>query len=103
MKQYDVYRNPDPASAKRRPYLAVLQSDFLTVIDTVVVAPLAASTRVKPVARMMPVVAVADVEHYLMTQELAAISRSVLKKPVGSIAAWRSEIVAALDLIFLGF
>jgi len=103
MKQFDIYRNPDTQSARRTPYLVVLQSDFLSVVESVVVAPLVPLARRKPVARLMPIIAVAGIDHVLLAHEMAAISRALLKRPAGTAAPARDEIIAALDLVFLGF
>lgn len=101
MKQFDIYRNPDTQSARRTPYLVVLQSDFLSVVESVVVAPLVPLNRRKPIARLTPVIAVSGVDHVLSVHEMASVSRAPLKRLAGTAA--RDEIIAALDLVFLGF
>lgn len=103
MKQFDIYRNPDAVAARRRPYLVVLQSDFLNVVETVAVAPLALLERTKPISRLTPFVDVAGTKHILLVHELAAIPRGTLKRHAGTAAAKRDEILSALDLVFLGF
>ena len=103
MRQFDLYRNPDQASARRRPYLVVLQSDLLTIIETVVVAPLALLSRSKSAPRLTPIVEVGGVDHAILVHDMAAIPRSQLKRPVGTAASKRDELLAALDLVFLGF
>jgi toxin CcdB len=103
MRQFDICRNPDPASARRRPYLVVLQSDFLSNVDSVVVAPLAPTARTKPVARLTPVTVVAGTEHSLLVQEMGAVPRQALKRVLGTMASQRDEILAAIDLVFIGF
>jgi len=103
MKQFDICRNPDPAFGRRRPYLVILQSDFLGAVESVVVAPLAPATRIEPIGRLTPTVDVAGVKHVLLVHEMAPVSRSYLKRVVGTMAPKRDEILAALDLVFLGF
>ena len=103
MKQFDIYRNPDPQSARRTPYLVVLQSDYLSVVESVVVAPLVPLTRRKPIARLTPVIAVSGIDHVLLAHEMAAVSRATMKRVAGTAASARDEIIAALDLVFLGF
>jgi toxin CcdB len=103
MRQFDVLRNPDPASARSRPYLVVLQSDLLQVMETVVVAPLARSRGVAPVKRLTPTVEVAGRGYLIMTHELAAVARSELKTPITNVAVLREQITSAIDLIFFGF
>jgi toxin CcdB len=103
MRQFDLFRNPDPVSARRRPFVVVLQSDLMKVIETVVVAPLAPSSRIKLVPRLTPVIDIAGVDHAILVHDLAAIARSQLKRPRGTAASKRDELLAALDLVFLGF
>jgi toxin CcdB len=103
MRQFDLYRNPDPISARRLPYLVILQSDLLAVVETVVVAPLVPAHRVKAVPRLMPTIEVAGVEHAVLVHDMAAITRSHLKRQVGTAAAKRDELIAAVDLVFTGF
>ena len=39
----------------------------------------------------------------MLTQGLAAVPCQLLKRPIGSFAEKRAEIVSALDLLFQGF
>lgn len=103
MRQFDIFRNPDAASARRRPYVVVLQSDLLSGVGTVVVAPLALPERTNAVSRLTPIVDVAGSRHVMLIHDLAAIERRVLKRTVGTAAAMRDEILAAIDLVFIGF
>ncbi|MFM9862038.1 MAG: CcdB family protein [Micropepsaceae bacterium] len=103
MRQFDLYKNPDPVSARRLPFVVVLQSDLLTVIETVVVAPLALASRTKVVPRLIPTIEIAGVEHAILVHDMAAIARTQLKRQVGTAAAKRDELIAAIDLIFTGF
>jgi toxin CcdB len=103
MRQFDLFKNPDPVSARRFPYVVVLQSDLLAVIETVVVAPLTPAHRTKVVPRLMPTVEIAGVEHAILVHDMAAIARAQLKRNVGTAAAKREELIAAIDLVFTGF
>jgi toxin CcdB len=101
MPQFDVFRNP------RRgvfPLLIDVQADLLSDLATRVVVPLAARKAwdARPLTRLNPLVTLQRTEYVLVFQELAAIPRSVLGPPVGSLAARRSDLVAALDLLFTG-
>lgn len=103
MRQFDVFRNPDSASARQRPYLVILQSDLLRDVSTVVVAPLALSSRFPPITRLTPTIAIAGNEYVILTTDIASIPRKALKRGVGTAAAKRDEILSALDLVFVGF
>jgi toxin CcdB len=103
MRQFDLYRNPDPPSARRRPYLIVLQSDLLEVMETVVVAPLARAKTTMPIKRLTPVVEIGGHQYLVLVHEMAAIPRQELRKRVESAASLREALTAALDLVFFGF
>ena len=104
MKQFDVVANPFPSSRERQPYLASLQSDLLSrALDTTVVAPLEPATSGTFVDKLNPRVTIAGQPYVLITQELVTVRASVLGKVRGSIAGDRDAIIAALDLLFIGF
>ena len=103
MRQFDIYRNPDPAFARRRPFLVVLQSDFLSDVESVVVAPLAPASRTRPITRLTPGTEVGGSGYFLLVHEMGAVPRTALKRAVGTMAVKRDEILAAIDLVFIGF
>ena len=105
MRQFDVFANPNTHSQGRVPYLVNLQNDLLDKLENVVVAPLRRlddDTGI-PVLRLNPVVTVEEVECFVRTQELAAISPRGLGRPVANLSEQREAILAALDLLFTGF
>jgi toxin CcdB len=101
MPQFDVFRNP-----RRGPYplLVDLQSDLLAQLETRIVAPLAPRDRypAAPPVRLAPLATVDGIEHVIVVPLAAAVHRSILGKPVGSLASRRAELIAALDLLFTG-
>src|SRR5262245_27325178 len=102
MRQFDVVTNPFPRSRERQPFLVTLQSDLLVrTLDTVVVAPLepAASGHAD---RLNPHMVVEGQTFALITQEVVTVRKSVLGHAVGSVAAERDKVIAALDLLFTG-
>jgi len=104
MKQFDVLANPFPRSRERQPFLVALQSDLLMrSLDTVVVAPLEPAASSTFADRLNPRVDVDGQLYVLVTQELVTVRKGVLGDPRASIAKDRDAIVAALDLLFLGF
>ena len=50
-----------------------------------------------------PVVQIDDEDYVVMTQELAAVPRSDLRRKIGSLSDQRDEIVRALDVLLTGF
>ena len=104
MHQFDVIANPFPASRGRHPFLVALQSDLLArTFDTVVVAPLERAETGRFADRLNPRVTIDGASFALIAQEIATVRKSALRNPVGSLAAERDKIIAALDLLFTGF
>jgi toxin CcdB len=101
--QYDVLDNPVTRARKAFPFVAILQSDLADTGSDRIVAPLVPSARIPGLAgRLMPVVKVEGVDHALIVPRLAAVPAAELRAVKGSLSAYRNEIVAALDLLFLG-
>ena len=98
--QFDVYRNPRGGDY---PYLLDVQADLLSRLGTRVVVPLVVrDDTLEPITRLNPVAMVGGVEHVLVSQELAGLPEAALGEKVESLSAQRSELVAALDLLFTG-
>ncbi len=105
MPHLDVYLNRDARTAKSRPYVVELQSSLLDNLPTTVIAPLAKPQSIDrlSIMRLNPSVSVKGTALILLTQDLAAIPRVLLKSPVANLSPQRDEIVAALDFLFTGF
>lgn len=101
MAQFDLFSN---SRSKNYPLLLDLQSDLLRDLATRVVAPLSSVKRLggKPIGHLNPVVTVAGVDYAILLQELAALPVKALGKSVGNLGERRSELIAALDLLFTG-
>ena len=56
----------------------------------------------KPVTRLNPTASVRGVAYVMVFQELAAVPSSALGAVVGTLAPRRTELIAALDLLFTG-
>jgi len=101
--QYDVMDNPVPRARRAFPFVVILQSDLADTGSDRIVAPLVPSARIPGVAgRLMPIVKVAGVDHALIVPRLMAVPAADLRAIKDSLSAYRNEIVAALDLLFLG-
>ena len=100
MAQFDLYENP---RGGHYPLLLDVQADLLARLATRVVVPL---TRLDghgpPVSRLNPTATIDGVDHVLVFQELAAVPVSALGEPIASLGPRRTELVAALDLLFTG-
>ena len=55
------------------------------------------------IERMRPLVRHKGRDHVIAIDRLAAVARRSIDKPIGSAAAQRDQIVAAIDLLFTGY
>ncbi|MEM1301613.1 MAG: CcdB family protein [Pseudomonadota bacterium] len=98
MAQYDVYELPGAG------LVVDVQSDLLDPLATCVVVPfMARDSAPTPARRLNPVITFDGQERVLVPQFLAAVQRSTLQGPVGSVSENRDDITAALDMVFQGF
>lgn len=103
MRQFDVFENPISRARKAYPYVAVLQSDAAETGRDRIVAPLVLRTQLTgTVGRMTPHVKVRGVEHVLLVPSTTAMATADLDAFRDEIKSHRNDIVAALDLLFLG-
>jgi toxin CcdB len=103
IRQFDVVVNPDPLDTAHRPYLISLQSDLISELRSIVVAPLVPHERMKGAKRLNPVVTVEGSDYWLATHELFAIDQRMLSPtPVANLSNDRDAIIAALDIVFTG-
>jgi len=105
MSQFDVYKNPSPASKRRFPFLLDVQSDLLGSLITRVVIPLAKPEVLggKAATRLNPTFEIDGVRVVMLTPELAGVTSSALGAKVANLSAYRADIISALDLAFTGF
>ena len=104
MAQFDIHRNASAGERSDFPYLLDIQSDFLDRLRTRLVVPLMPLERFgTPIERLNPVFEVDGGPHVAVFTELAGVSDSLLGEAVGSAAARRDEIVAAVDFMIRGF
>ena len=103
MRQFDVLINSDAQSASWAPYLIVLQHDFLTALDTVVVAPMyRLDDGPAPLSKINPIVTHEGERLVVSIPELAGILRHSIGRAVGTLETQREAIIAALDCLFTG-
>jgi toxin CcdB len=103
IRQFDVFANPDADEAAYRPFLVVLQSDLVSDLRSMIVAPLVKRQDMAGAQRLNPLVTVGDQEFWLATHELFALDRRILSNKAASLADRRDHIIAALDMLFTGF
>ena len=99
MARFDVYK-----MVKDGGFLLDVQTDLLSGLNTRVVVPLLQRNAAPiPAQRLNPVLEIENVEVIMATQFLAAVPETELKEVVGNLDGSRSEISAALDMVFSGF
>jgi toxin CcdB len=100
-----IYANPNPASRGAVPYLVDVQSSLLSSLNTRVVVPLypKGTGEVLPFSRLTPEVVFQGTTYIAMVPELAGVPRRQLGVQAGQLDASRNDLLAALDLLFIGF
>jgi toxin CcdB len=103
MSQFDVYANPITAARRAYPLVVVLQSDLADTGHDRIVAPLAPRARLSGTAgRLTPHVKIDGVDYVVIVPGLTGVRTSDLRERRGEISSCRSDLVAALDYLFLG-
>ena len=104
MDQFDLYENGNPGTRHTFPYLLDVQAEILDNLPTRVVVPLVKASLLKKVAPVLnPVFKIASAEFVMVTQQVAGVSAKVLGKRAGSLQGERDAIIAALDMLFVGY
>ena len=99
MARFDVYARPGGAG-----YVLDVQADILNGLNTRIVVPLLPlSEAPMPAKRLNPVFEIEADPHVMVTQFLAAVPRTLLRSPVANLGEQDSEIMAALDMVLVGF
>ncbi len=104
MAQFQVYLNRHDARDPAIPYLLDVQSDLLDALETRVVVPLARSPEAgRGVTQLNPELAVLGERLLMNTPALGVVPVTRLGQPVADLSSHRSEILAALDFLLMGF
>ncbi len=101
MPQFDVLRNPRGGAY---PLVVDVQADLHDRLATRVVVPLTPRSRytAQPITRLQPLVKVRGEAYVAVIPMIAAVPRASLGEVVGSLAARRADLIAALDLLITG-
>ena len=103
MTQFDVSPNPVLRARKAYPYVVVLQADATRNGRDRVVAPAAPCAAFPVVAgRLTPVVTIEQNDFVLLVTSLTTLPANSLGMTVASLADRRDDILAAIDLLFVG-
>jgi toxin CcdB len=100
MARFAVYARPGGAAG----YVLDVQADVLSGLNTRIVVPLLRVADAPiPAKRLNPVFEIGTEPHVMVTQFMAAIPRTLLRNPVTTLDDRNSEIMAALDMVLVGF
>jgi toxin CcdB len=99
MPRFAAYPEPEGDG-----YLLDVQADALDQLNTRLVVPLLPTRRAPLPARILnPVFRIGTVDYVLATQYMVAVPARILQHSPFSLSHRRDEIVAAIDLLLLGF
>ncbi len=101
-RQFEVFTNPSPTDQKSRPYVLVLQHEFLSDFKTQLVAPLVAPGYLRPVPRLNPEFEIEGRKVYFSPTEITVWPAHILRDRIESLFPMRDVLIAALDLVFTG-
>lgn len=105
MGQFSVYPNTNHDTRGRIPWLLDVQSPLLDDMATRLVIPLcrAAAMEGAIIHQLMPVLNIKGHDYVLLTPQMAGIPKRLLKRPAADLSPYRSDILAAIDLLVVGF
>lgn len=100
IRQFDVCHNP--LRGDDRPFVVVVQHNFLADRPSRVVVPLVLEHAILPERRLNPAMRVLGKTVYLSPTEIVTLPLRRLRKPVDNLGHERDRIVAALDYLCTG-
>ena len=105
MAQFDISINNNQSSKTDVPYLMDIQSDSVSILGTRIVVPLRKVENFidKTISRIHISIEVGNKEYRAFISEMAAIPTGLIGSTVINGVHKRTEIIAAIDLLFTGF
>lgn len=99
MARFEVYLNPDGNG-----FLVDVQADLMSHLNSRLVIPLVRSNIAPtPIKVLNPIFQIEEATYLMLTQQMAAVSVQMLKRPVLNVNNRRDEVVAAIDLLLQGY
>ena len=100
MPRLDVYRLRDGG----RMLVVDVQAELLVSLETRMVAPLLpADATTAPIKGLNPVFTIEGTDYVMLTQQMGAIPKRQLLRPLLSLTAEHDTITRALDQLLVGF
>jgi len=101
IRQFDVFKTPLRRDATARPYVIVVQANWIDS-SARICAPLVAEKYLKPIGRLNPVFEIEGRRVYFHPVELAVLPVRILADPTTNLEHARDQLIPALDLVFSG-
>ncbi len=103
MAQFDVFVNPFASVRRAYPFVVAMQSELTINGAEQLVAPIASNDYEQSTSRrLMPVVTLQGNDHVVLVPRLTVMRSRDLTRKITSIAAARTELLAAIDHLFFG-
>jgi toxin CcdB len=103
MAQFDVFVNPLATVRRAYPFVVAMQSELTINGVEQLIAPIAAHDYgQQSIRRVTPVVALQGNDHVVLVPRMTVMRSRDLVQKVSSIAAARTELLAAIDFLFFG-
>ena len=103
MAQFDVFVNPLATARRAYPFVVAMQSELTINSAEQLVAPIASNEyEHSSTHRVTPVVALQGNDHVVLVPRLTVMRSRDLIEKISSIAAARTELLAAIDHLFFG-
>jgi|SRR5512138_1271992 toxin CcdB len=105
MAQYAIHKNRNINTKKLYPYLIVVQSPLLDVLETRMVIPVTEKENFdgKSMTNLNPLIEIEGRECIIQTQQMASIHHNNLGTQIGDASSKRNEILASIDFLITGF
>ena len=103
IRQFDVFDNPSDRFLTQIPFVVAIQSHFLDVLRTTIVAPLFRVEIIPPERGVILPVTFQDQTLALNVALLANIETRLLRRPLGNLLEYEMEIRRAIDRVLTGF
>ncbi|QKJ23232.1 CcdB family protein [Poseidonibacter lekithochrous] len=101
MAQFDVYKNGNPRTNKKVPYLIDVQSDILKHLNTRVVVPLSRDKKI--FNGLIKELNVNDEKVYLITSQIGTALVNELNEKVCSLDNQKEDIKNSIDFLIYGY
>jgi toxin CcdB len=103
MAQFDLFVNPVPRARAAYPFVVAMQSNVTHDSREQIVAPLVPRESIlKTHGRLTPIVEIDHASYVVLVPAMTVVRSREFPPLCGSIAAIRTELLAAIDYLFFG-